>query len=277
MARDRFVTLRFVISDVDGTLVNSAKKLTLPTIDAVARLQADGVPFTIISARPPSGIAFLVDALKPTGPIAAFNGGTIIAPDGSIVERHRLDETVVETSFAIAGESAATPWIFAEGRWHIVDPSNPHVPHEVLASAQQPTITADMTPLFGEVDKLTWVSDDPALLHDLQARMRAAIGGNATIGMSQTYYLDLTHPTANKGDGVETLARIAGVDLADVAVLGDQHNDVPMFERAGITIAMGQAPEAVKAKAAYISTSNDEDGVAHAIDTILLPMVEKKS
>ena len=54
------MSVRFVISDVDGTLVNAAKKLTQPTIDAVARLQAAGVPFTIISARPPSGIAFLV-------------------------------------------------------------------------------------------------------------------------------------------------------------------------------------------------------------------------
>ena len=269
------MSLRFAISDVDGTLVNKDKKLTQPVIDAVARLQAKGVPFTIISARPPSGIAFLVEALKPTGPIAAFNGGTIIAPDGSILERHALDRSAVEASFAIAGGSAATPWIFAEGRWHIVDPANPHVPHEVLASGQQPAVETDMTHLFGEVDKLTWVSDDPALLHDLQDQMRAAIGGNATIGMSQTYYLDLTHPTANKGDGVATLARIAGVDLAAVAVLGDQFNDVPMFERAGITIAMGQAPEAVKAKAAYISTSNDEDGVAHAIDTILLPMVKE--
>jgi len=271
------MSVRFVISDVDGTLVNAAKKLTQPTIDAVARLQAAGVPFTIISARPPSGIAFLVEALKPSGPIAAFNGGTIIAPDGSVVERHALDRAVVEKSFAIAGKSAATPWIFAEGRWHIVDPANPHVPHEVLASAQQPMVETDMTHLFGEVDKLTWVSDDPALLHELQAQMRDAIGGNATIGMSQTYYLDLTHPTANKGEGVATLARIAGVDLKQVAVLGDQFNDVPMFERAGIAIAMGQAPQAVKAKAAYISTSNDEDGVAHAIDAILLPMVMERA
>jgi hydroxymethylpyrimidine pyrophosphatase-like HAD family hydrolase len=131
-----------------------------------------------------------------------------------------------------------------------------------------------MTPLFGEVDKLTWVSDDQSLLEDLQAKMRDSFGGDATIGMSQTYYLDLTHPMANKGDGVATLARIAGVDLATVAVLGDQYNDVPMLERAGIAIAMGQAPEPVKAHADYVTSSNDEDGVAHAIDTILLPMLK---
>lgn len=274
MARNR-MSLSFVISDVDGTLVNRDKKLTQPTIDAVARLQAAGVPFTIISARPPSGITFLVEALKPTGPIAAFNGGTIIAPDGSVSERHVIDRSAVEQSFAIAGESGASPWIFAGGRWHITDTANPHVAHEILASAQQPIVETNLTPLFGNIDKLTWVSDDHDLLVALQAKMRAKFGGKATIGMSQTYYLDLTHPLANKGDGVATLARIAGVDLQSVAVLGDQFNDVPMFERAGIAIAMGQAPEPVRAKADYISTSNDEDGVAHAIDTILLPMLRE--
>ena len=268
------MSLKFVISDVDGTLVNHDKKLTQPTIDAVARLQAAGVPFTIISARPPSGIAFLVDALKPTGPIAAFNGGTIVAADGKVIERHAIDRAAVEQSFAIAEQSGASPWIFAQGRWHIIDPGNPHVAHEVIASAQQPVIETDMTHLFGEVDKLTWVSDDHDLLLDLQAKMRDAFGGDATIGMSQTYYLDLTHPLANKGDGVATLARIAGVDLKEVAVLGDQYNDVPMFERAGIAICMGQAPEPVKAKANYVCLSNDEDGVANAIQTILLPMLK---
>lgn len=268
------MSLAFVISDVDGTLVNKDKRLTPPTIEAVTRLQAAGVPFTIISARPPSGLAFLVEALKPTGPIAAFNGGTIIAPDGEIVEHRTLDPAVVEQSFALASQSAATPWVFAQGRWHILDPGNPHVPHEVLASAQQPVVDTDPTPLFGAVDKLTWVSDDHDLLLDLQAKMRAGFDHAATIGMSQTYYLDLTHPLANKGEGVAALARIGGVDLASVAVLGDQYNDVPMFERAGIAICMGQAPEPVKARADYISTSNDEDGVAHAIDTILLPMLK---
>jgi hydroxymethylpyrimidine pyrophosphatase-like HAD family hydrolase len=121
---------------------------------------------------------------------------------------------------------------------------------------------------------LTWVSDDPALLKDLHAQMDAVIGTTATVGQSQTYYLDLTSPVANKGEGVATLARTAGVDLAEVAVLGDQFNDVPMFERAGIAIAMGQAPDAVKAKAGYLSTSNNDDGVAHAIETILLPMLK---
>ena len=82
----------------------------------------------------------------------------------------------------------------------------------------------------------------------------------------------MTHSQANKGDGISALAAALGVAMEDVAVIGDMPNDLPMFARAGMAIAMGQAPEAVRSQAAHVTTSNDEDGVAHAIDTILLPM-----
>lgn len=268
------MSISLVISDVDGTLVNKAKELTDGTVAAVKRLEAAGLPFTVISARPPSGIGWIAEKLALGTPIAAFNGGTIIGADGQVIERHVLDEAAVRQSFEVAKGSGATPWLFAGGIWHCPDTDNPHVPHEVLSAGQQPTIRQDMTDLFGDVDKLTWVSDEPELLARLEAEMKARIGEAATIARSQTYYLDLTHPTANKGNGVETLARIAGIDLADVAVLGDMPNDLPMFRRAGLAIAMGQAPDEVKAEARYTSTSNDQDGVAHAIDAILLPMLK---
>ena len=262
--------MKLVISDVDGTLVNGAKELTDATVAAVGRLEAAGVPFSLISARPPSGLRWIAERLGLSGNIAAFNGGTILDGAGEVIERKVMAETAVRTSFRIAEGSGATPWVFAGGIWHCTDLANPHVEHEVKSANQQPALCHDMTGLFGDVDKLTWVSDDEALLRDLTVRMGEEIGEAATIGQSQAYYLDLTHPQANKGAGVTALAERAGVALADVAVLGDQANDLPMFAVAGLSIVMGQAPADVRAKARYTSTSNDEDGVAYAIDTILL-------
>lgn len=267
------MSLRLVISDVDGTLVNKAKALTDGTIAAVHRLRAAGLPFTLISARPPSGLMPLARPLGLTEPLAAFNGGTLFKVDGTVTERHVVPEEVVRGMFDLAEGSGAVPWIFAEGRWHARVMEGVHVAHERIASAQEPVHTADMTPLYAQADKLTWVSDDAPALRALTAKAQARFGHDATVGQSQAYYLDVTHLRANKGDGIATLAKAMGVDLADVAVLGDMPNDLPMFARAGIGIAMGQAPPEVKAKARYTSTSNDEDGVAHAIDTILLPMM----
>jgi len=271
------MTPNLVISDVDGTLVRHDKSLAEATIAAVGRLTLAGIPFTLISARPPSGIAPMVERLGIAAPVAAFNGGTIVAPDGIVLERHFVDEMVVRGIFHLAEGSGATPWVFAYGHWHVLDPNSPHIGHERIAANQEPVVVDDLESLFGAVDKLTWVDDDPARLTALEARCKDAYGPLATIARSQTYYLDVTHPNANKGDGVEALARLIGVNLEQVAVLGDMPNDLPMFARAGFTIAMGQAPDDVRAAARYVSTSNDADGVAHAIDEYLLPLIGGKS
>ena len=271
------MTIALVISDVDGTLVRKDKSLADATVAAVGRLTLAGIPFTLISARPPSGIAPLVARLGIAAPTAAFNGGTIVGPDGEILERHVVDETVVRGIFHLAEGSGATPWVFANGRWHVTDPNNAHIGHERIAADQEPVVVEDMAPLFGAVDKLTWVDDDSVRLAALEARCKEAYGPLATIARSQTYYLDVTHPNANKGDGVEALARMVGVRLEDVAVLGDMPNDLPMFARAGLAVAMGQAPAEVRAAARHVSTSNDEDGVAHAIDDYLLPLIGGKA
>ena len=85
------------------------------------------------------------------------------------------------------------------------------------------------------------------------------------------YYLDLTHRNANKGYAVRALARHAGVDVSEVAVLGDMVNDVPMFEVAGFSVAMGNGTDAVKAAASATTAANDQEGWAQAIDTLILP------
>ncbi len=269
------MSLRLVISDIDGTLVNKAKQLTPGTIAAVGRLRAAGIPFTLISARPPSGLYPLAKTLGLTEPLAAFNGGTLFKADGTVTERHLVPEDVVRGMFDLAKGTDAVPWIFADGVWHALVMEGVHVEHERLASAQDPIHTIDMTPLYARVDKLTFVSDDEPMLRDLTTRAQAKYGEAATIGQSQTYYLDVTHIRANKGDGIVSLAATLGVALEDVAVLGDMPNDLPMFARAGTSIAMGQAPAEVRGKARFTTASNEEDGVAHAIDTILLPMMGK--
>ena len=110
--------IRLVISDVDGTLVRHDKSLADATIAAVRRLEAAGVAMTLISARPASGVLPLVDRLRITLPIGAYNGGTLVQPDGVVVEAHRIDRDVAGDLLRLTREAGADPWIFADGRWH---------------------------------------------------------------------------------------------------------------------------------------------------------------
>ncbi|THD35041.1 MAG: HAD family phosphatase [Sphingomonas sp.] len=265
--------IRLAVSDVDGTLVRKDKSLSPQVIAAVHRLRDAGVPFTLISARPISGMMPLIAPLGIDIPLAAFNGGIVFRPDGAVLSACHVDETVVRGVFAIVGDAPVDRWVFADGHWYATSDQGVHVEHERIASNQPPVLRDDFADLYGRIDKLTIVSDDAALLKGLADKAKAAFGKQATIGQSQTYYLDVTGVTANKGDGVAALAKMLGVDMADVAVFGDMENDVPMFDRAGFSVVMGQAPEAVKAKADETSSSNEEDGVAHAIDAFILPKV----
>ena len=259
-----------VISDVDGTLVNHDKQLTAGVQAAVGRLHDAGVPFTLVSARCPRGVQPLIDALGVKGPVAAYNGGTIFTEDGAVLEHHLVPAAVTRGLLAMTAGERISTWLFADGAWHADTLDNPHVPRERLSANQEPVIVTDFAPLADRAEKLTFVSDDAPLLARLAQRAIAAHGSEATIAQSQTYFLDVTATVANKGDAIAALARAHGVPLERVAVFGDQFNDVPMFDRAGYSVAMGQAPDGVKAKADAVSTSNEEDGVAVAIDRYIL-------
>ncbi|GAA0297719.1 Cof-type HAD-IIB family hydrolase [Sphingomonas oligophenolica] len=263
--------VRLVVSDVDGTLVDKDKKLTPGTVAAVERLRAAGVGFTIISARPRSGMMPIADTLAIDDPMGAFNGGTIFRRDGTVMVQHRIDPQLVAAMFEIVGDAPVDRWLFADDRWYASSAEGHHVDSERVASNQAPIVTRDFAPLFDRADKITFVSDDPALLAGLHDRASAAIGTRATVVQSQTYYLDVTALAANKGDGVTLLASAMHTPLTELAVIGDQANDVAMFERAGLSVAMGQGPIEVRDQADFTTASNDADGVARAIDAIILP------
>lgn len=259
-----------LVSDVDGTLVDKHKQLTPATIAAVKRLRAAGIPIALISARPMSGIRPLLDTLGLDDTVAAFNGGILFRRDGRILAQHRIDPQVARGTIDLARETPVDTWVFADDRWYATDPTGPHTDSERLASAQEPVATDDLAPLLDRADKITFVSDDEATLRALTATCQQAFGDRATIVQSQTYYLDVTAPLANKGDGIAALATAYGVPLDRIAAIGDQANDLPMLARAGLSIAMGNAPDAIQAKAMHVTLANDHDGVAEAIDTLIL-------
>ena len=266
--------IRLVVSDVDGTLVDKDKRLTDGTVAAVKRLRNAAIAFTVISARPMSGIQPLLEPLELDEDVGAFNGGIVFRRDGTIVSRHTIDERVARGVIGMAAGEQVDTWVFADDQWFATDGDGPHTASERVSSNQEPVIRADFDDLLGRADKITFVSDDADRLHALYEKAHGRYGEQATIAQSQTYYLDVTALAANKGDGVAALAKSNGVDLTDTAVIGDQHNDLPMLRRAGLPIAMGNAPDDVKAVARKVTRANDEDGVAHAIETIILPNLE---
>ena len=263
--------IRLLVSDIDGTLVRRDKTLSDGNAAAIGRALAAGIAVSLISARPPSGMLWLAERLGLTHPIGAFNGGTIVRPDGTIVSADRIDPPAAAKALALLDRPGITPWLFADGNWYARTIEGEHVEHERRAANVEPVIRPDFADLLSRVDKIVGVSDDHALLAGLEGEVQSALGAAATVARSQLYYLDVTAPTGNKGDGLVAIAAAIGVGLDQTAVLGDQRNDLPMFARAALSVAMGQGPEEVRAAATETARSNDEDGVADAIERFILP------
>ena len=265
------MTIKLVISDVDGTIVGSDKKLAFSTIAAAAKLQAAGIPLAIVSARPPRGMLHIQEQLKLTGPLAGFNGGRLVAPDRSVIEDHVVPEPAARTALALFAARGLETWVFAGDEWYVLDATTPHARHEVHTVQFDPVVVETFEPYLATVLKMVAITDDAPLLAAVESELQRLIGDTANAKRSQTYYLDLTAKEANKGNAVRLIANAQAVPLDQVAVLGDMINDVPMFEVAGFSIAMGNASDQVKAQAKATTASNDQDGWSKAIETQILP------
>ncbi len=265
--------IAFVVSDIDGTLVTPDKTLTPRAAQAVAQLAAAGVAFSLVSSRPPRGMTALAAALDVQLPFAAFNGAAVVAPDLRLILSRRLSGPAARQTLALFDAQGVDTWVFADGDWLVRDPDGAKVGHEARTVGFGPTVVADFEAVADRIDKIVGVSEDHAHLAEVEALAHIALGATASASRSQPYYLDVTHPQADKGAAVLDLCALAGVDAARTAVIGDMANDIAMFRVAGFAVAMGQAPDAVKAEADAVTGPNTEDGFAAAIEGLVLARV----
>jgi hypothetical protein len=262
---------RLLVSDIDGTLLTPDKQLTPAALQAVGDLKAAGIAVSVVSSRPPRGMAAIVDAVGPTAPYAAFNGGAIIDPARGLLQARRLAPEAAGSALRMMELAGVKAWVFAGGDWLLKDVYGPNVERERRTVGFEPTVVASFEAVLGRVDKIVGPSDDYGLLDRVEAELRAAFPARANVERSQAYYIDVTHPLANKGEAVRAIAAHVGADLARTVVIGDMTNDVAMFRVAGFAIAMGQSPPAVRAEAGAVTAANTEDGFAKAVASLVLP------
>ncbi len=262
--------IKLVVSDVDGTLVTRDKRLTEATLRTVRRLREAGVAFTVTSSRPPMGLRMLVEPLELILPMGAFNGGSLVEPDGRVLEERLIAPDVADEAVAVLSASEVGIWVFADERWLVLDGAGDYVDRERRTLRAEPVVVKAFGEALDRASKIVGVSRDLARLADCEAALRAALGDGASAARSQPYYLDVTPPGVDKGTMVAALGRRLGIGSEAIATIGDMENDVPMFARSGMSVAMGNADPAVKARARAVTTSNEEDGFARAMERFVL-------
>jgi len=269
MATSRPITA--LLADVDGTLVTKAKVLTRRAIEAVRRMRECGIEFFLTSGRPPRGMRMLVEPLGLKVPMAAFNGGAIVYPDMTILDQRPLPDDAVPAVIDTIQAHGLDVWIYTATDWYVRSAQAPRVARESSTIQSPPTIVPSFDGVLTRVVKIVGVSDDLDAVARCETAAQALFGTKISAARSQPYYLDVTHPTANKGHVIERLAQFISEPVERIATIGDQPNDVLMFRLSGLSIAMGNASEEVQRQAMFVTTSCEEEGFANAVERFILP------
>ncbi len=249
--------------------------LTDDAVDAVRRLHEAGLRFAITSGRPPRGMEMLVDPLDLHTPIAAFNGGLLVGREMNIIEQRTIPEDLVGQVVDLMKSFDLDVWIYRGADWYVTDPKGPHVDREAWTVKFDPTVVGDYMDLTNHVAKVVGVSDDHDAIQKAAASAHEKFGEHVTAAASQPYYLDVTHPDANKGCVARYLAKEYDLELSEIATMGDMPNDILMFEHSGLSIAMGNADPEAKEAADAVTASNEDEGFAKAVDRFVLPAAQQ--
>jgi Cof subfamily protein (haloacid dehalogenase superfamily) len=262
--------IRLVLSDVDGTLVTPEKDLTSKTIKAVERLKSEGILFTVTSGRPPRGLLMLIEPLNLMAPLGAFNGGVIVDHELETLQELTVRDEIVGPIIEIFFANGLSVWVYQGADWFVLDLRGPHVAHESEVCQFRPSLLESFDSIRGNIVKVVGVSDDPAVVAAVTAELDKSYAHEVSATSSQSFCIDVTHRDANKGSVVKYLANALSLDTQEIATIGDMSNDLLMFKVAGVSIAMGNATEDVKQQATHVSTGNDDEGFANAIDNFIL-------
>lgn len=263
-------SIRVLLSDVDGTLVDSQKRLTDASVRAARKLSQANILLALTSGRPPRGMSMLIEPLDLKTPIAAFNGGLLVDRDLSVIEQRVLSGELSAATVALLESFELDVWVYRGSDWYVRDPHGPHVAREQYTVQFAPTPVPGFDGLDDGVAKVVGVSDDFAAVARAAEAAQDRFGDQVSASCSQPYYLDVTHPRANKGEVVSFLAAHYAIPTEAIATIGDGPNDTLMFADSSLSIAMGNASPQVQRSARYVTGSNDEDGFADAVERFVL-------
>lgn len=261
---------RLIVLDLDGTLTNSKKEITARNKEALIRIQQQGVRLVLASGRPTYGIVPLADELRMGqygGFILAYNGGEIINWETQErIYENVLPDDVVPVLYESARDRQLSILTYDGAEIITEHPQDVYVQKEAFLNKMAVRATSDfLTDITLPVPKCLIVGD-PDRLIPLEAELSLRLQGRINVFRSEPYFLELVPQGIDKAQSLAVLLEATGMTPEEIIAMGDGYNDLSMIRFAGMGIAMGNAQEPVKKAADYITLSNDEDGVAAAIE-----------
>ena len=272
---DAHEEVKVICCDIDGTLVRDDKSLSEENMEWIRKAVAErNVAFTLVSGRMYNGVRPFYDMLGISGPISCYNGGTLYDDEGNIVEDHRIPHETALKLVEIQRRSKVGMILFNDRKWYLEKLDNYIYPHKrkiYLSECE----TGSFDRFLGQFDsnKILFMSPSDSDLDRVQAMVKeAGLFEDALTPYRAEHCLELIPASVNKGLAIEALSRHFGVPCANIMALGDDTNDIEMLKTAGISVAMGNAVPAAKQAARFETCTNNENGVAKAIQRFVFGM-----
>lgn len=271
------MSYELLVLDLDGTLTNSKKEITPPTLEALIKIQRQGKKVVLASGRPPQGILPLAEKLRLAdfgSYILAFNGGRIIdCRTGELVYNKTLPADSIAPAYHMAEsyKDKGIDIITYEDN-HILSALGPNEYTELESRINHmPIVVKEDFPSYitAPVNKLL-ATGAPAVIAEFQKEISAHFRTYLNIYCSEPFFLELMPQKIDKAHSLLKLLNSIGLTADEMICCGDGYNDLTMIETAGLGVAMANAQPAVLESADYITRSNDENGVLHVIHKFML-------
>lgn len=269
---------KLLVLDVDGTVLNDAKEISKRTLAALLKIQQMGIRIVLASGRPTYGLLPLAKSLELGiygGFILSYNGGQIIkAQNGEILFERRINPEMLPYMERKARKNGFALFTYHDDTIITDSPENEHIRNEARLNNLRVIKEDELSVAIGFAPcKCMLVSDDEEALIGLEEHWKRRLNGVLDVFRSEPYFLEVVPCAVDKANTLGALLEILGVTREEVVAIGDGVCDVTMLQLAGLGIAMGQSQDSVKACADYITASNEEDGVALAVEKTIIAEV----
>ena len=264
---------KLIAMDLDGTLNNDEKRITPRTYDALMQAQKQGIRLALASARPTPGLYKDRDGLQLTrygGILMSYNSGRILdAEPGKVLFETAMDMELSRQVLRRLEELPVTPILDDGVLFYVTDPKGYKVEYECqnnrMVCRQVPSLAEFLH--FAPIKIL--MSVEPEQLPQVQKTIAGVLPEDLTVLQTAPFYLEVIPRSINKGRGLEQTCRILGFDLSQTIAFGDAPNDIAMLRSAGVGVAMGNATADTKAAADMVTLTNNDDGIAAALEKLL--------
>ncbi|MBI5958849.1 MAG: HAD family phosphatase [Chloroflexi bacterium] len=265
--------IRLIVTDLDGTLLSSAHVVTPFTAQAVQEAIARGVLFTVATGKTYPSTTGLIQQFGINIPLICGNGTQVFAPDGTLLYEAPIPRDVAIEAVQLAQAGGFTPIVYLKmgllaQAWdaNVAEVVAHHEPAPEIADDLQAALAGRYTPY-----KLILMSQDRASIDDFDTQLRQAFEGRAQVLRSGLASVVEVLPLGvTKATALTHILDYLGLSAEATMSFGDNCNDLDMIRMSGIGVAMGHAPEDVRSGANYVTGTNDEDGVGHAIRRFVL-------